>query len=79
MINSSGGQEVANYKYFTKNGYGRRFRTSWGLNNFVKDIVNNPKILTKMQKNMAKNHNEQAIQKLYELTEDLLKNNKSNN
>ena len=32
-----------------------------------------------MQKNMAKNHNEQAIQKLYELTEDLLKNNKSNN
>lgn len=79
MINSSGGQEVANYKYFTKNGYGRRFRTSWGLNNFVKDIVNNPKILTKMQKNMAKNHNEQAIQKLYELTKDLLKNNKSNN
>ena len=53
--------------------------TSWGLKNFVKDIVNNPKILTKMQKNMSKNHNEQAIQKLYELTEDLLKNNKSNN
>ena len=65
--------------FVTKNGYGRRFITSWGLNNFVKDIVNNPKILTKMQKNMAKNHNEQAIQKLYELTEDLLKNNKSNN
>ena len=72
-------QEEATYKYCTKTGYGRRFRTPWGLNNFVKDIVNNPKILTKMQKNMSKNHNEQAIQKLYELTKDLLKNNKSNN
>lgn len=73
MINASGGQEIANYKFFTKNGYGKRFRTSFGLTNEVKNLVNNPKTLKNMQDNMAKNDNRNAMSKLYVLCDDLLK------
>lgn len=73
MINASGGQEIANYKYFTKNGYGKRFRTSFGLTNGVKHLVTNPKVLKNMQNNMAKNDNRDAMDKLYILCTDLLK------
>ena len=73
MINASGGQEIANYKYFTKNGYGKRFRTSFGLTNEIKCLVNNPKVLKNMQNNMAKNDNRDAMNKLYILCTDLLK------
>ena len=70
--NASGGQEIANYKFFTKNGYGLRFRTSCGLAREVKNIVNNPKILEKMASSMAKGDNHDAMKKLYLLCEDLL-------
>ena len=73
MINASGGQEIANYKFFTKNGYGMRFRTSFGLTRGVKNIVNNPESLKKMALNMAKGDNHDAMAKLYELCKDLLK------
>lgn len=73
MINASGGQEIANYKFFTKNGYGIRFRTSFGLTRGVKNIVNNPESLKKMALNMAKGDNHDAMAKLYELCKDLLK------
>jgi processive 1,2-diacylglycerol beta-glucosyltransferase len=72
MINSSGGQEVANYKYFSNNGYGKRFRTPWGLNHFVSEINSHPEIIIKMQKNMQKNHNDEAMAKLYSLCKELL-------
>ena len=78
MINSSGGQEIANYKYFSKNNYGKRFRTSFGLLYFVKEIINNPRILKNMEKEMQKNHNDEAIKKLYDLCISLLKDDKSN-
>lgn len=73
MINASGGQEIANYKFFTKNGYGMRFRTSFGLTRGVKNIVNNPESLKKMALNMANGDNHDAMAKLYELCKDLLK------
>lgn len=72
MINSSGGQEVANYKYFIKNGYGCRFRTPFTFMIFMKRISNNPDILKNMQKNMFKNNNEKAIYKLYNIAIDIL-------
>lgn len=67
MINCSGGQEVANYKYFVKNGYGRRFRTSYMFNKFMKEVSNNPGIIEDMKKNMAKNKNDKAMKKLYDI------------
>ncbi len=73
MINCSGGQEVANYKYFVKNGYGRRFRTSYMFNKYMKEISNNPKIIEDMKKNMAKNKNNEAMEKLYKIAMQHLK------
>ncbi len=73
MINCSGGQEVANYKYFVKNGYGRRFRTSFMFNKFMKNISDNPAIIEAMKKNMSKNHNDKAMEKLYKIALQHLK------
>lgn len=73
MINCSGGQEVANYKYFVKNGYGRRFRTSYMFNKFINEISENPSIIEDMKKNMSKNKNDKAMEKLYKIAIKFLK------
>lgn len=73
MINCSGGQEVANYKYFVKNGYGRRFRTSYMFNRYMKKISDNPNIIEEMKKNMSKNRNNEAMTKLYKIALEHLK------
>ena len=72
MINCSGGQERANYKYFVKNGYGRMFRTSLGFYKYLKFISDNPEVIDRMKKNMAKNDNDKAMEKLYKLTKKIL-------
>ena len=65
MINCSGGQEVGNIKYFEKHGYGKRFRTSFMFNKYMQRISDNPKLIEDMQKNMASNTNDKAMEKLY--------------
>ena len=72
MINCSGGQERANYKYFVKNGYGRMFKTPIGFIKYLKYISDNPLIIDKMQKKMSKNNNDQAMEKLYKLAIKIL-------
>lgn len=67
MINCSGGQEVGNYKYFVKNGYGRRFRTSFTFTKYLKEISKNPEIIEKMKKNMEKNKSDKAMEELYKV------------
>ena len=62
MINHSGGQEVGNYKYFERNGYGKRFRTQFMFNLFMRRISENPSIIDKMRKNMSKNKKDLAAQ-----------------
>ena len=76
MINSSGGQEIANYKYFVKNGYGRRFRTAYTFNKYMKQISENPEIIRDMQRNMDNNNSDQAMKKLYELAVKIMKEEK---
>ena len=73
MINCSGGQEIANYKYFVKNGYGRRFRTSYMFSKYMEQVSENPNIIEEMKKNMARNKNDLAMEKLYKIVTDLLK------
>lgn len=73
MINCSGGQEVGNYKYFEKMGYGRRFRFVFTFMNFIKEISKHPKTLDKMRKNMEKNKSEKAMEKLYDIAIKALK------
>jgi processive 1,2-diacylglycerol beta-glucosyltransferase len=76
MITPSGGQEIANYKYFEEKGYGKFFHTPWGLNNYINYLSKNPNTLNKFVKAMNYNHNEEAMNKMYKLTIDLLKNDK---
>lgn len=73
MINCSGGQEVGNYKYFERNGYGRRFRFPFTFMNFMKEISKHPKTLDKMRKNMEKNKSDKAMSKLYDIAIKALK------
>lgn len=67
MINCSGGQEIANYKYFVRNGYGRMFKTSFMFTKYIKEISKHPEIIDKMSKRMEKNKNNEAMEKLYNL------------
>ncbi len=67
MINCSGGQEVANYKYFEKNGYGKRIKTSYYFYKYLENISNKPEIIEKMKSNMEENHNDKAMGKLYDI------------
>ena len=73
MINCSGGQEIANYKYFVKNGYGRRFRASFTFAKFMRKISDNPSIIDKMRKNMSKNNSDKAMEELYKIIKANLK------
>lgn len=73
MINCSGGQEIANYKYFVKNGYGKRFRTAFMFARYMRMISDNPAIVERMQKNMAKNKSDKAMHELYKIIQKELK------
>lgn len=73
MINCSGGQERANYKYFVKNGYGRMFKTTIGFYKYIKLLSEQPSIITRMKNNMNNNNSDKAMHKLYKITKDILK------
>ena len=73
MIKNSGGQEIANYKYFEREGYGKYFKTSFGLNKYIKVMLNDKKILSNFKKNMRKNTHEDAIEKVYDLIKESIK------
>lgn len=73
MIRHSGGQEIANYKYFESVGFGKFFRTRFSLNKYVNNMLNNPKILDNFTKNMKKSSdNKDAIERVYYLIKELL-------
>ena len=73
MINCSGGPERANYRYFEKNNYGKRFRTVFTFSKYLEEINRNPCLLDTMKKNMQKSNNDQAMEKLYDLANKILK------
>lgn len=72
MINSSGGQERANYKYFIKNNYGKGFRTIFTFGRFMKMIENDFTIIENMHESMKKNNNNEAMKNLYDLAMEIL-------
>ena len=67
LIKSSGGQENANIRYFTKNGYAKRFRTPKGLAKFYNGIEEDSRELIKMKNKLNKTDNRLAMKKIYEL------------
>ncbi len=72
MINCSGGQEVANYKYFVRNGYGKRFRTPFTFYKYMEHLSNHPEEIERMQKNMEKSKSNKAMEKLYKIATEIL-------
>lgn len=72
MINCSGGQERANYKYFEKNGYGKYFNSVTGFFTYIKRISDNPQILNKMHIKMSQNHNDKSMEKLYKIAKKII-------
>lgn len=65
MINSGGGQESQNVKYFKENGYGTYIKSPRKLHKLLKQIENDPLLLDNYIKQMKKNPYKSAIQKLY--------------
>ena len=61
------------HKYFEKNGYGKRFRTSFMFLSYMKMISEDPDIIEIMKKNMASNTNNEAMSKLYDIAMNCLK------
>ncbi|MBR1417231.1 MAG: hypothetical protein IJ572_05370 [Bacilli bacterium] len=72
MIRHSGGQEIANYKFFESVGYGKYFRTSWGLNRYVKNVLVDKSILKNYKINMIQTDNSKAMENLYDLIKSVL-------
>ena len=73
MIRHSGGQEIANYKYFENEGFGKFFKTRFGLNKYVESMLNDPKILMNLKKSMNEVDNTKAMENLCDLVKDILK------
>lgn len=67
LIKSSGGQENANVKFFTRNGLAKRFKTPRSLAKYYLNISHNDRDLLKMRNKLSKADNRQAMKKIYEL------------
>lgn len=72
MLRSSGGQENNNIKYIVKNNYGKMFRFPKTCVNYITRIANNPSTLDKMNKELAKMNNCDAMNNIYKLAISLL-------
>lgn len=71
MIRHSGGQEIANYKYFEESNYGKYFKTSFGLNKYINNLLKDDNILNNFKNKIIKSTNNDAMNNLYELIKDL--------
>lgn len=71
LINGNGGQENANYRYFVKAGYGKRFRFALSLSNYLKELVKDPELLNHFVEQMKK-ADSKAMESLYQIIESLL-------
>ena len=72
LITSSGGQEDANHRFFTKNGYGRRFKTVYSFARFLRELEENDTLLDEMRNNILNNKSEKAMEELYKIAKGLL-------
>lgn len=70
LINGNGGQENANYRYFVKAEYGKRFRFASSLSSYLKTLVEDPKQLNHFVEQMKK-ADSKAMESLYQIIESL--------
>lgn len=71
LINSSGGQENANYRFLEENGYGKMFRTHFFFEIFLRKVVRDPSNILKLRSNFNKNKAETSMEKLHYLIEEI--------
>lgn len=72
MLRSSGGQENGNIKYLVKKGYGKMFKFPFTCVNYINKIVNNQKILDKMNKAFDNMNNQDSMDNIYRLAMKIL-------
>lgn len=72
MINSGGGQESENVKYFVENGYGEYFKSPKKMVKFLKKIENEPDLLNVYIMKMNSNPYKSAMQKLYYIVLEII-------
>ena len=72
MIRHSGGQEIANYKYFESEGFGKYFKTSFGLNRYIKKLLENEDLLYNYTREIKLNTKNDAMKKLYKLIQEII-------
>jgi len=73
LISGSGGQELANVRYFVKNGYAKRFRTAMNFSHYMKQISKKPFLLEGMSRKLKERTGNTAMKNLYNLSIDILK------
>ena len=73
LINGSAGQEKDNYKYLVKKGFAVRANSLFTFSKHLEHLVNNKEIVDMMKNNILNYENKEAIQKLYKLVLNLLK------
>ena len=69
---SVNGQEIANYKYFESVHFGKYFRTSFGLNRYIKKMLADDDLLYKYSREIKLNTSNDAMKKLYKLIKDII-------
>lgn len=73
LIKSNGGQEIGNRFFLLKKGYALGFISTIGFVNQVNKLLKQKKVLERMIKNIDKIKQEKSMEKLFELSEKLLK------
>ena len=73
LIKSNGGQEIENRIFLKRKGYALSSISIYGFIKNVKTLVTNEKVLNKMERNISKINQEKSMEKLYKLSEKLLK------
>lgn len=67
MLRVISGCEYENMKYLVKKGYGKSFRWVYSFVNYINKITNNPKTLDKLNNELSKMNNKEAMDKIYRL------------
>lgn len=73
LIKGNGGQEIENRSFLIKKGYALGFISMYGFINQVNKLLKNEKTLNKMVKNIDKIKQEKSMEKLFKISEKLLK------
>lgn len=73
LINRSGGQEKDNYKYLLRKGFAVRASNTFAFSKHLEHLITNKQALAMMKSNILNYENKEAIKKLYNLVQKLLK------